>query len=125
MKILNLFVGTALAVAAVMVLRAPTAPPQGNLWFDAVIARESRPVVVKFGADWCGPCHHMDGVLDQYSSSRVKVVRIDIDEKPELAEHFGVHTIPRVFLFKNGYAVASHGGFGNVQQLESWVNSRL
>ncbi len=101
MKALNYIVGSLFAVAIFMALRAPTAPPEGNPWYTAVV-KSSRPVLVKFGADWCGPCRHMDSVLDEFSSSQVKVVRVDIDEMPDLAQHYGVHSIPRLFLVKDG-----------------------
>lgn len=125
MKALNFIVGSLLAIGMLIALRAPTAPPQGNPWYTAAVVKSSRPVLVKFGAEWCGPCVHMDGVLDQFSSSKVKVVRVDIDEMPDLAQHYGVHSIPRLFLVKDGYAIASHGGFGDEKELEAWIDSKL
>ena len=125
MKALNVIVGSLFAVAIFMALRAPTAPPQGNPWYTAAVVKSSRPVLVKFGADWCGPCRHMDAVLDEFSSSQVKVVRVDIDEMPDLAQHYGVHSIPRLFLVKDGYAVASHGGFGDAKELQDWIERKL
>jgi thioredoxin len=125
MKALNVIFGSFFAVAIYMALMAPTAPPEGNPWYTAAVVKSSRPVLVKFGADWCGPCQHMDRVLDNFSSSKVKVVRVDIDEMPELAQHYGVHSIPRVFLVKDGYAVASHGGFGDAKELQAWIVRKL
>ncbi len=127
MKLINWVVGVVTAACLVMALRAPVEPPK-DIWFQAVVVDESRPVVVKFGAEWCGPCVHMEGVLDELASrvsGRVKIVRIDIDEHPELASHYRVHSIPRIFLFQNGHVVTSHGGFADAQSMQTWLERQL
>jgi thioredoxin-like negative regulator of GroEL len=58
-------------------------------------------------------------------SGRVKIVLIDVDEKPDLARHYGISSIPRVFLFQQGKIVASHGGFGDPAQVQDWVKRSL
>ena len=127
MKLINAVVGAVTLACLVMVLRAPVEPPD-DFWFQSVVVEESRPVVVKFGAEWCGPCVHMEQVLDELASSvsgQVKIVRIDIDEMPELAAHYGVSTIPRIFLFKKGHVVTSHGGFHDAQSMKTWLDRQL
>ena len=127
MKLVNTVVGVVTLTCLMMVLRAPVNPPDDR-WFKAVVVDESRPVLVKFGAEWCGPCVHMEGVLDELASrvyGRVKIVRIDIDERPDLASHYRVSTIPRVFLFKSGKVVTSHGGFADAQSMQTWLERQL
>lgn len=70
----------------------------------------------------------MEAVLDRVAadvSGAVKIVRIDIDEKPELASHHGVSSIPRIFLFKNGRVVASHGGFPDAKSVQEWLDRKI
>ena len=62
------------------------------------------PVLVDFYADWCGPCRMLRPALDAIAEERtdVKVVAVNIDENPDLADEFGISSIPCVILFKNG-----------------------
>lgn len=123
MNYVNWIGGAVVALILVTAVRRPVSPPD-DPWFQNAVTNCPRPVLVKFGAEWCPPCRHMEDVLDRVEprlSGRVKVLRIDIDQKPELAQHYGVSSIPRVFLFQQGQVVASHGGFYDADQVESWV----
>ena len=123
MRVVDMIFGVAAFVAGVMILQTPTKPPKDE-WFQSVVVNDPRPVLVKFGADWCPPCRHMEKVLDDLAprvGDRVKIVRINIDEKQNLASHYRVSSIPRVFLFKNGQIAASHGGFADAQDVQKWI----
>jgi len=123
MKLLNTFAAIGLAIAFAVMLRQETAPPE-DPWFQNAVTTVQRPVLVKFGADWCPPCRHQDKVLEQarpHISSKVKIVRIDIDDKPEIAQHYGISAIPRFYLFFNGKVIAKESGFRDARELESWV----
>lgn len=103
-------------------------PPDSNRWFQSVVLEESRPVLVKFGAEWCGPCLRMDRSLEEYAKSgdvKVKVVRIDIDQQPELAKHFGVRSIPRSFIFHDGKILADKVGGLDTDRIRQWVDGTL
>jgi thioredoxin len=68
--------------------------------------------VVKFYANWCGPCKQLAPVIDAVTTELgVKLVSVNVDENPELAQQFGVRSIPAVFAVKDGAPVASF--FGN------------
>lgn len=68
--------------------------------------------VVKFYANWCGPCKQLAPVIDAVTAELgVKLVSVNVDENPELAQQFGVRSIPAVFAVKDGAPVASF--FGN------------
>ena len=68
--------------------------------------------VVKFYANWCGPCKQLAPVVDAVTAELgVKLVSVNVDENPELAQQFGVRSIPAVFAVKDGTPVASF--FGN------------
>lgn len=124
MKFLNLAAAVILAVALGSLLRPQPAPPD-DPWFQQAVIRSPRPVLVKFGADWCPPCRVVEKLLDQTEGDlrgRVKVVRIDIDERPELARHYGVSAIPRLMLFQQGQILSTQGGFGDADALRNWVD---
>ena len=121
-------VGAVIFVALAMVAMRSPGPPVDDDWFKAVVVDESRPVLLKFGAEWCGPCRHMDGVLDQVApsvSGEVKIVRVNIDEMPQLAKHYGVRSIPQIFLFKKGQIVAKHGGFQDAKAVKTWLDGKI
>ena len=72
--------------------------------FEAEVRNAAVPVLADFYADWCGPCRMLRPALEQLSEERsdVKVVAVNIDDHPELADDFDVTSIPCVILFKNG-----------------------
>ena len=73
--------------------------------FDQEVIQSDKPVLVDFWAEWCGPCHAVAPVLDRIASERedeLKLVKVNIDEEHELAQRFGVASIPTMILFKDG-----------------------
>ncbi len=97
-------------------------PAPSDPWFQAVVLQCPKPVVVKFGATWCGPCRMLDPELDQLGrSGEIAVVRVDIDTHRALAQHYCVCAIPHMFLFVNGSLVAQRVGYADHEQLRKWV----
>ena len=99
-------------------------PPPNDAWFQSAVIGQSEPVLVKFGADWCGPCRMMEPVLDQFAArvgGRVGVVRVDVDQHPTLAAHYGVSAIPHLLLFHHGKVVADRVGSADMEQLRAWI----
>jgi thioredoxin len=80
--------------------------------FDGEVLQSEQPVLVDFWAEWCGPCHAIAPVLDQIASERsdLKVVKLNIDEEPEIAQRYGVMSIPTLILFKDGEPAAAAVG---------------
>lgn len=72
--------------------------------FETEVINAGVPVLADFYADWCGPCKMLRPVLDAIAAERtdVKVVAVNIDENPDLADEFDISSIPCVILFKNG-----------------------
>ena len=73
--------------------------------FNEQVLTSHLPVLVDFWAPWCGPCRMLSPIVDQVAEEqqgRAKVVKINIDEEPELAQQFGVVSIPTLLVFKNG-----------------------
>lgn len=76
--------------------------------YEELILRD-KAVLVDFSAPWCGYCRRIDPVLDKLADSRedVLIVRINIDEEPELARQERIEVIPTLVLYKEGYDLGS------------------
>ena len=100
--------------------------PSTDAQFQAAVVQETRPVLVKFGATWCGPCVATDKALHEYqqsSSGDVKVVLLDVDSNPHLSQHYGVSSIPHSFLFWKGKIVDERVGGMDLQRIQDWIKS--
>ena len=75
--------------------------------FDAEVMNSDKPVLLDFWASWCGPCRMVAPILDEIAAEHpeIKVVKINVDEEPELAIKYGIATIPTLLVFENGKTV--------------------
>ena len=77
-----------------------------NSNFDEVIATSTQPVLVDFWATWCGPCKMVSPIVDEIAEEEdVTVGKVNVDEEPELAQRFGVMSIPTLLVFEGGKLV--------------------
>ncbi len=96
--------------------------------FEAEVLQAEGPVVVDFWAEWCGPCKVMSPLVDSLADelgSKVKVVKINIDENPNAPTKYGVRGIPTFMVFKGGQLVDTKVGSMSKTQLSDWVNSSV
>ena len=78
-------------------------------------------VLVDFWAPWCGPCQMLTPIMEEISSS-VKVVKVNVDEQPELSSQYNVSAIPTVILFNKGQVEETFIGFKQKEDYLSAVN---
>ena len=81
--------------------------------FEQEVLASETPVLVDFWAPWCTPCRMLSPTVDtiaQEQAGRIKVGKVNIDEQPELAQAFGVMSIPTLVVLKDGKTVASSVG---------------
>ncbi len=88
--------------------------------FDNEVLDSEQPVIVDFWAEWCGPCRAVAPVLDQIAEERaeIKVVKVNIDEEPDLARRYGIMSIPTIMLFRGGEPAAAAVGAQPKKMLE-------
>src|SRR5512138_3867824 len=88
--------------------------------FEQEVLAASQPVLVDFGAAWCGPCKMLDPIVEELAddyAGQIKVVKLDADANPSTVQTFGVMGLPTLILFKGGEAVERVSGFMSKDRL--------
>ena len=97
--------------------------------FDAEVLKSAEPVLVDFFAEWCGPCKAMAPALDQVAAEmkgKVKVVKVDVDQNPEITTKYRIQAMPTLMIFKGGKVAAQNvGALVQKKKLEDWVKASI
>ena len=100
----------------------------GDQDFEVQVLRSEVPVLVDFWAEWCTPCHIVSPVVEELAREQVgklRAVKLNVDESPDTAQHYGVMSIPTLILFKDGEAqhriVGAKGKGQLLQELQAFL----
>ena len=92
--------------------------------FEKEVLESEKTVLIDFFADWCGPCKMLSPIIEQFAkeNEKVKVVKINVDELPDLAVKYGVRSIPTLVVIKNGEEVNRSDGLIDKSEILELVN---
>ena len=96
--------------------------------FEQDVVKSTRPVLLDFWAEWCGPCKMIAPILDTIATDykdKLRVVKLNIDENPKTPPKFNIRGIPTLLLFRNGTVAAQQVGAVSKAQLESFLETHL
>ncbi len=93
--------------------------------YDEEVVKSPVPVLLDFWATWCGPCRMLSPIVDEIANEvegKAKVGKINVDEQPDLAQQFGIMSIPTLVFMKNGEITAKEVGVRSKQVILDKLN---
>ena len=96
--------------------------------FVTKVINSSKPVLVDFWAEWCGPCKQLAPLVEEASEEfkdSLSVCKMDVDSNRETAAKYGIRSIPTLMIFENGKLVGTEIGALTKQQLDEFIRSKI
>ncbi len=92
--------------------------------FNSDVLKSDIPVLVDFWAEWCNPCKIIEPTLEILSKEmldKIKIVKLNVDENPEVSQNHNIRSIPALMIFKKGELIAQKLGTDTKSNLEKWI----
>ncbi len=92
------------------------------------LINDDKPVLIDFYADWCGPCKAMNSILQEVAQKmgkKARIIKINVNKNPTVAEHYGIQAIPTFLIFQNGNLKWRQSGMVSAYHLETVINQTI
>ncbi len=96
--------------------------------FEKEVLKSDKPVLVDFFATWCGPCKNLAPILEKIAGEKadsLKIVKVDVDASPEIAEKYFVQSMPTMMIIRDGDVIAKEVGAAPKSEVVKWINESL
>lgn len=93
--------------------------------YNQKIANKEKIVLVYFNADWCVPCIKLKPIMEQLEAEekdKVMILKLNVDDNPEIATHFEINTLPLFYLYRNGKITWQYTGIQTKKELSDKIN---
>ena len=96
--------------------------------FESEVINSDKPVLIDFWAEWCGPCKEIVPILEEIADEMqdiIKVVKINIDENPNIPNKYGIQSIPTMIIFKKGQPISTKIGVAIKSEVKTWIETSV